>query len=398
MPSFMEDIMATEFLEEQIAELKEKGLYNTIRVLESAVDAQVTIDGKQYLNFTSNNYLGLANHPRLKAAAKHAIDLYGIGPAAVRTIAGTTNLHEALEQKLAQFKRVEATLTLQGGFMANLATIPALVGDGDVIFSDELNHASIIDGCRLSKARVVRYAHNDPADLREKIRTTDYQRGLIITDGVFSMDGDIARLPELVGVAHAFDLMLMVDDAHGEGVLGEGGRGIVDHFGLHGQVDIEVGTMSKAFGVVGGVVAGKQSLIDWLKQRARPLLFSSAMTIPDVAACNEAINLLGESDDLVKRLWANADYLKQKLRAVGFDIGATQTPIVPVIVGEAATAQAFSRALFDEGIFVMPIFYPTVPQGKARLRIMNSAVHQQAQLDRALDSLATIGKRLGVIG
>ncbi|MCC6613949.1 MAG: glycine C-acetyltransferase [Anaerolineae bacterium] len=393
----MENIMATEFLDGQLAELKEKGLYNTIRVLESAVDAQVTIGGRQYLNFTSNNYLGLANHPRLKAAAKHAIDLYGIGPAAVRTIAGTTSLHEDLEHKLAQFKRAEATLTLQGGFLANLATIPALVGDGDLIFSDELNHASIIDGCRLSKARVVRYAHNDPADLREKIRTNEYQRGLIITDGVFSMDGDIARLPELVEVAREFDLMLMVDDAHGEGVLGEGGRGIVDHFGLHGQVDIEIGTMSKAFGVVGGVVAGKQRLIDWLKQRARPLLFSSAMTIPDVAACSEAINVLEESDDLVKRLWANADYLKQNLRAAGFDIGATQTPIVPVIVGEAATAQAFSRALFDEGIFVMPIFYPTVPQGKARLRIMNSAVHQQAQLDRALDCLSAIGKKLGVI-
>ena len=389
--------MATEFLDAQIAELKEKGLYNTIRVLESAVDAQVIIDGKHYLNFTSNNYLGLANHPRLKAAAKHAIDLYGVGPAAVRTIAGTTSLHDALEQKLAQFKRVEATLTFQGGFLANLATIPALVGDGDVIFSDELNHASIIDGCRLTKASVVRYAHNNPADLREKIRTTSYQRGLIISDGVFSMDGDIARLPELVEVAREFDLMLMVDDAHGEGVLGEGGRGIVDHFGLHGQVDVEIGTMSKAFGVVGGVVAGKQRIIDWLKQRARPLLFSSAMTIPDVAACSEAISLLEESDDLVKRLWENADYLKKQLRAAGFNLGATQTPIVPVIVGEAATAQAFSRALFDDGIFVMPIFYPTVPQGKARLRIMNSAVHQQAQLDRAIERLVVTGKQLGVV-
>ncbi|MCL4246852.1 MAG: glycine C-acetyltransferase [Anaerolineae bacterium] len=389
--------MATEFLEAQIAELKDKGLYNTIRVLESAVDAQVTIGGKHYLNFTSNNYLGLANHPRLKAAAKHAIDLYGIGPAAVRTIAGTTQLHEVLEHKLAQFKRVEATLTLQGGFLANLATIPALVGDSDVIFSDELNHASIIDGCRLSKASVVRYAHNDPADLREKIRAATYQRGLIISDGVFSMDGDIARLPELVEVAREFHLMLMVDDAHGEGVLGEGGRGIVDHFGLHGQVDVEIGTMSKAFGVVGGVVAGKQRVIDWLKQRARPLLFSSAMTIPDVAACSEAVTLLEESDELVKRLWQNADYLKEHLHDAGFDLGTTQTPIVPVIVGEAQTAQAFSRALFEDGIFVMPIFYPTVPHGKARLRIMNSAVHQQEHLDRALERIIAIGKQLNVV-
>ncbi|MCA9904914.1 MAG: aminotransferase class I/II-fold pyridoxal phosphate-dependent enzyme, partial [Anaerolineae bacterium] len=290
-----------------------------------------------------------------------------------------------------------ATLTLQGGFLANLATIPALVGDGDVIFSDELNHASIIDGCRLSKASVVRYAHNDPADLRAKIRAATYQRGLIISDGVFSMDGDIARLPELVAVAREFDLMLMVDDAHGEGVLGESGRGIVDHFGLHGQVDVEIGTMSKAFGVVGGVVAGKQSVIDWLKQRARPLLFSSAMTIPDVAACSEAIALLEESDELVKRLWQNADYLKEHLHDAGFDLGATQTPIVPVIVGEAQTAQAFSRALFEDGIFVMPIFYPTVPHGKARLRIMNSAVHQQEHLDRALERIIAIGKQLGVV-
>ena len=298
-------ISKTHYLEEQINELKEQGLFNTIRTIESPMDGRIVIDGKDVLNFCANNYLGLANHPRIKNAAKNAIDKYGVGPGAVRTIAGTMSLHDKLEARLAEFKGVEATLTLQSGFTANLATIPALVGRGDVIFSDQLNHASIIDGCRLSRAKIIAYQHNDANDLQAKIREADesgeYNRRLIITDGVFSMDGDIAPLPALYEVAKEHNILLMVDDAHGEGVLGTGGRGIVDHFNLHGKVDIEIGTMSKAFGVVGGIVAGNQTIIDWIKQRGRPFLFSSAMTVPDVAACLEAVDMLEESEELVER-------------------------------------------------------------------------------------------------
>jgi glycine C-acetyltransferase len=388
----------TQFLENNLAELKQQGLFNDIRILESAVDAYVMIGGQRYLNLTSNNYLGLANHPRLKAAAKHAIDTYGIGPAAVRSIAGTTTLHDQLETRLAAFKHVEAALTFQGGFMANLATIATLTGEGDLIFSDELNHASIIDGCRLSKARVIRYAHNDPEDLEAKIQdNAAFQRGLIITDGVFSMDGDIAPLPALAQVAAKHDnVLLMVDDAHGEGVLGRGGRGIVDHFGLHGVVDLEVGTMSKAFGVVGGMVAGKRVIIDWLKQRARPFLFSSAMTIPDVAACLEAVTVLEESDALVARLWDNARFFKDKLVAAGFNLGRTQSPILPVLIGEAHLTRTFAGRLFDEGIFVMPIVYPTVPLGTSRVRIMNSATHTRDDLSQAAEKFIRVGKSLNI--
>ncbi|MGJ3241022.1 MAG: glycine C-acetyltransferase [Anaerolineae bacterium] len=388
----------TAYLAEQIAELQAEGLYNTIRVIESAMDGHVVIDGKRVINFCANNYLGLANHPRLKQAAKDAIDRYGIGPGAVRTIAGTMSLHQQLEQRLAEFKRVEAVVTLQSGFTANLATIPALVGKGDVIFSDRLNHASIIDGCRLSRAQIVAYAHNDVGDLQRKIaETTEYQRRLIITDGVFSMDGDIAPLPALYDVAQEHGIMLMVDDAHGEGVLGEGGRGIVDHFGLHGKVDVEVGTMSKAFGVVGGIVAGKQVIIDWIKQRGRPFLFSSAMTVPDVAACLEAVEILEHSDELVKRLWDNATFLKNEMQKMGFNTGGTQTPIIPVIIGEAHVAQAFSRRLMDEGVFAMAISFPTVPHGTARIRVMNSAAHTQSDLEEALAAFETVGRALAII-
>src|SRR5690606_10337536 len=294
------------YLAEQLEELKQQGLYNNIRTIETAMDGHIRVDGKDVLNFCANNYLGLCDHPRLREAAKRAIAQYGIGPGAVRTIAGTMTLHNQLEQRLAQFKGAEAVITLQSGFAANLATIPALVGRGDVIFSDQLNHASIIDGCRLSRAQIVAYEHNNVDDLRRRIaETTEYGRRIIISDGVFSMDGDIAPLPELYEVAKEHNILLMVDDAHGEGVLGRGGRGIVDHFGLHGKVDIEVGTMSKAFGVVGGIVAGTQVIIDWLRQRGRPFLFSSAMTVPDVAACLEAVDILEHSDELVQRLWSN---------------------------------------------------------------------------------------------
>jgi glycine C-acetyltransferase len=388
----------TDYLAEQIAALKEQGLFNTIRTIESAMDGHIVVDGKPVLNFCANNYLGLANHPRLREAAKRAIDQYGIGPGAVRTIAGTMSLHIQLEERLAQFKGAEACITLQSGFTANLATIPVLVGKGDVIFSDALNHASIIDGCRLSRAQIVAYEHNDVDDLRRKIaETTEYGRRLIISDGVFSMDGDIAPLPHLYEVAKEHDILLMVDDAHGEGVLGKGGRGIVDHFGLHGKVDIEVGTMSKAFGAVGGIVAGKQVIIDWIRQRGRPFLFSSAMTVPDVAACLEAVEILESSDELVKRLWSNAEFFKNEMRSLGFDVGQSATPIVPVMLGEAPLAQQFSRKLFENGIFAMAIGFPTVPKGKARIRVMNTAAHSQSDLEQSLVAFETVGKELGVI-
>lgn len=388
----------TQYLTEQLDDLKSQGLYNNIRVIDSPMDAHVVIDDKKLINLCANNYLGLANHPRLKNAAKQAIDQYGIGPGAVRTIAGTMSLHEQLEQRLAQFKHAEAVVTLQSGFTANLATIPALVGKDDVIFSDELNHASIIDACRLSRARVVRYKHNDVNDLQRVItETTAYNHRLIVTDGVFSMDGDIAPLPDLVTVAQEHNIMIMVDDAHGEGVLGRGGRGIVDHFDLHGQVDIEVGTMSKAFGAVGGIVAGKQEIIDWIKQRGRPFLFSSAMTVPDVAACLEAVDILENSDELVQKLWSNGKFFQTELEKMGFDTGDSATPIVPVMLGEAETAQAFSKHLFEAGVFAMAIGYPTVPQGKARIRVMNSAVHSNADLEEALSIFETVGKRMNLI-
>jgi glycine C-acetyltransferase len=387
-----------QYLVEQIAELKEQGLFNRIRVVDSPMDGHVIIEGRRVLNFCANNYLGLANHPRLKEAAKKAIDDYGIGPGAVRTIAGTMSLHDRLEKRLAEFKHAEAVITLQSGFTANLATIPALVGKGDVIFSDQLNHASIIDGCRLSRATIVGYAHNDIDDLRKKIaETSEYGRRIIISDGVFSMDGDIAPLPELYEVAKEHDILLMVDDAHGEGVLGHGGRGIVDHFGLHGKIDVEVGTMSKAFGVMGGIVAGKQVIIDWLRQRARPFLFSSAMTVPDVAACLEAVDMLESSEELVERLWSNAKFMKEEMAKMGFNTGKSETPILPVMLGEAPVAQEFSKRLFEEGVFAMAIGFPTVAKGAARIRVMNSAAHTQSDLEEALAAFEKVGKAMGIL-
>ena len=388
----------TSWIETELESLRSQGLLANIRTVESPMDAHIVIDGRRVINLCANNYLGLANHPRLKEAAKRAIDTYGIGPGAVRTIAGTMQLHLDLERRLAEFKHAEAVISLQSGFAANLATIPALMGRGDVIFSDELNHASIIDGCRLSRATIVSFAHADVDDLRRKIaETTEYNRRLIVTDGVFSMDGDIAPLPALQALAEEHDILLMVDDAHGEGVLGKGGRGIVDHFGLHGKVDIEVGTMSKAFGVVGGMVAGPQVIIDWIRQRGRPFLFSSAATVPDVAACLEAIDLLEESDELVQRLWANAELVKHELANMGFDVGHSATPIVPVMLGEAPLAQAFSKALLEAGVFAMAIGFPTVARGKARIRVMNSAAHTPADLEQALAAFQKVGRELEVI-
>jgi len=357
------------------------------------------VDGKRVLNFCSNNYLGLANHPRLLQAAKAAIDKYGIGPGAVRSIAGTMDIHTELERRIAEFKGVEDAITFQSGFNANLATVPALVGKEDVIFSDELNHASIIDGSRLSGAKIVRFAHANADDLAAKVREYQgqYRRGLVITDGVFSMDGDIAPLDKIYEVTSANDLMLMVDDAHGEGVMGKGGRGIVDHFNLHGKVDVEIGTFSKAFGVVGGVVAGRAQVIEWLRQRGRPFLFSSAVTPPDVAATIEGINMLEESTELVDRLWENARYFKACMKEMGFDTGASQTPITPIMLGEAPLAQEFSRELFEAGVFAMAIGFPTVPRGKARIRVMISAAHTREDLDQGLEIFKQVGKKLGVI-
>ena len=394
----MAETAKTAWIEQELQALKEQGLFTQIRTIESPMDGWVTIEGRRALNFCANNYLGLANHPTLRAAAKEAIDRFGVGPGAVRTIAGTMSLHVELEKRLAQFKGVEAAITFQSGFNANLAAIPALVGRDDVIFSDELNHASIIDGCRLSRAEVVRFAHADPNDLRRSIDETDIGgRALIVTDGVFSMDGDIAPLPALYEVAAEYGFLLMVDDAHGEGVLGTGGRGIVDHYGLHGKVDVEIGTMSKAFGVVGGVAAGKGVIVDWLRQRGRPFLFSSAMTVPDVAACLAAVDLLESSTALVDRLWKNAETLKTRLREMGFDTGFSQTPIVPVMLGEAPLAQTFSRRLLEEDVFAMAIGYPTVPKGKARIRVMNTAAHTDDDLEKGLSAFERVGKELGVI-
>jgi glycine C-acetyltransferase len=383
----------------ELNSLKEAGLYNKIRTLESPQGAWLVVDGKRVLNFCSNNYLGLANHPRLVQAAKDAADKYGVGPGAVRTIAGTLDLHLELEKRLAAFKRVDTAITFQSGFAANLATIPALVGKEDVIFSDRLNHASIIDGCRLAKAKIIPYDHCSPESLKEVLdeHRGEYRRALVVTDGVFSMDGDVAPLDEIYQVTRDYDVILMVDDAHGEGVLGEGGRGIVDHFNLHGKVDVEVGTLSKAFGVVGGVVAGNPLVVEWLYQRGRPFLFSSAMTLPDVAACIESVKILEESTELVDRLWKNAEYFKSEMKSLGFDTGVSTTPITPVMLGEAPLAQEFSRKLFEAGVFAMSIGFPTVPQGMARIRVMISAAHSKDDLDQALGIFKKVGEELGVI-
>ena len=385
------------WIDEELQTLKDTGFYNTIPIMDSAQGPSVIINGKPVLNFCANNYLGLANHPRLVQAASEAMQKYGVGPGAVRSIAGTMSLHTELEKRMAAFKRVEAAITLQSGFTANGATIPALVNKEDVIFSDELNHASIIDGSRLSGAKIIRFHHADVDDFEQKVREAQgtYRRALMITDGVFSMDGDYAPLDKLVEVSKKYDIMTMVDDAHGEGVLGDGGRGIVDHFKLHGQVDVEVGTFSKAFGVVGGVVAGNAKIIEWLRQRGRPFLFSSAVTGPDTAACLASIDLLEESTELVDRLWANARFFQEEMRNLGFDTGATQTPITPVMLGDVQLAREFSRKLLDEGIFAGALGFPTVPKGKARIRVMISAAHSQSQLEEALDAFERVGKVLG---
>jgi glycine C-acetyltransferase len=388
-----------DWIQQELNTLKEAGLYNRIRTLSSPQGAWLQVDGKRALNFCSNNYLGLANHPAIVKAAREAIDKYGVGPAAVRSIAGTMELHVHLEERMAKFKGVASAITFQSGFNANLGTIPAIVGKEDGIFSDELNHASIIDGCRLSGAKIVRYSHCSPDDLERALKEnrSSFERALVATDGVFSMDGDVAPLDKIYDVTKNYEAILMVDDAHGEGVLGRGGRGIVDHYHLHGKVDIEVGTMSKAFGVVGGVVAGNPLVVEWLRQRGRPFLFSSAMTVPDTAAVLAALDVLEGSTELVDKLWENTRYFKEEMRKLGFDTGQSTTPITPVMLGEASLAQQFSRDLFEQGVFAMSIGFPTVPRGKARIRVMISAAHEKEDLDQGLEAFTRVGKKLAVI-
>jgi len=393
-----------DFIRQDVAALKEAGLFINLRVMGSPADAWMVVDGKKVLNFCTNNYLGLANHPKMKKAAKMAIEQWGVGPAAVRSIAGTQALHIQLEKRLAEFKGVEDALYVQSGFCANQAAIPTLVGQDrasgaqDAIFSDRLNHASIIDGARLSGAKIIVYEHCDARDAERVIKENmpNFRRGMLITDGVFSMDGDIAPLDELYEVAEKYGVMTMVDDAHGEGVLG-GGKGIVHHFGLQGKFDVEIGTLSKAFGVMGGVIAGKTVAIDYMRQKARPFLFSSAATPPDTAACLAAVDLLEESSDLVDKLWANTGYFKERMAKLGFNTGRSQTPIVPIMLGEAPLAKEFSRKLFENGVFAMALGFPTVPKGQARIRVMNTAAHSREDLDTGLAAFEKVGRELGVI-
>jgi len=389
-----------DWVREEIEELKRAGRYIPIRVLQSAQGAWVKIDGVEMLNMCSNNYLGLANHPEVRKAAIEAIEEFGVGAGAVRSIAGTNELHIKLEEKLAEFKGMEASLVLQGGLLANLGTIPVLVGKEDVVFSEELNHASIIDGVRLSKAKKVIYRHIDMEDLEKQLKEhrKDGKKALIITDGVFSMDGDIAPLPEIAELGEKYDAMVYVDDAHGEGVLGSHGRGIVDHFHLHGKVDVEMGTLSKAIGVMGGFVSGIEELIDLLKQRCRPFLFSSALNPGDTAAAIKAIEILERDDSLVKKLWDNAAFLKKGLQDIGYDTGQSKTPITPVMIGDEKKTVELSKLLYsEERVFASPIVYPTVPLGTARIRLMPSAVHTKEDLKYAIDAFERAGRKLGII-
>jgi glycine C-acetyltransferase len=390
---------ALSFVDAELAGLHEQNLYNNIRTLEGEQGAWVVIAGRRMLNLCSNNYLGLAANTRLKEAAKQAIDDFGVGPGAVRSIAGTMSIHTQLERELARFKKAEATLVFQSGFNANLGAIPVLVGRDDVIYSDELNHASIIDGCRLSRAEIKAYPHLDMPALEELLKAdaTRPGRKLIITDGVFSMDGDLGNLPAVADLAEKYGCVSMVDDAHGEGVLGSHGRGIVDHYGLHGRFDVEVGTLSKAFGCVGGFVAGPANLIDLLRQRGRPFLFSSSLTPSEAAANLQAIHILEGSDKLVVQLWENARYFQEAMRKLGFDTGRTQTPITPVMVGDAGKARDFAKALQEASIFAMAIGFPTVAKGRARIRVMLSAAHSRADLDFALGVFGRLGREMGIV-
>lgn len=388
------------FLEKNLHELKDNGLYNEIDVIEGPNGAEIKVNGKQLINMSSNNYLGFANDQRLKAKANEATETYGVGAGAVRTINGTQTIHEELEAKIAEFKHTEAAVAFQSGFNCNMGAISAVMNKNDAILSDELNHASIIDGCRLSGAKVIRVKHQDIDDLRAKakeaVESGLYEKIMYITDGVFSMDGDVAKLPELIEVAEEFDLITYVDDAHGSGVMGKG-AGTVKHFGLQDKIDFQMGTLSKAVGVVGGYVAGSQNLIDWLKVRARPFLFSTSLTPGAAAACIEAIDIMSNSTDEHDRLWDNGRYLKEGLKNLGFNIGNSDTPITPCIIGEEKLTQTFSKRLTEEGVYCKSIVFPTVPRGTGRVRNMPSAAHTKDQLDTVLKIYEKVGKELNVI-
>ena len=389
-----------QFLDENLAELKEAGLYNEIDPVEGPNGAVIKVGGKELINLSSNNYLGLATDEDLKVLAKDATDKYGVGAGAVRTINGTLDLHVALEEKIAEFKGTEAAISYQSGFNCNMAAISAVMNKNDAILSDELNHASIIDGCRLSGAKIIRVNHQDMDDLRAKAKEAtesgQYGKVMYITDGVFSMDGNVAKLPEIVEIAKEFDLITYVDDAHGSGVMGKG-KGTVKHFGLEKEIDMQMGTLSKAVGVVGGYVAGKQNLIDWLKVRSRPFPFSTAVTPADASAIIGALQKIIDSTELHDKLWENGRYLKEGLKKLGFDIGKSETPITPCIIGEEKLAQQFSKRLMEEGVYAKAIVFPTVPRGTGRVRNMPTAAHTKEMLDDALAIYEKVGKELGIL-
>ncbi len=388
-----------QFLKDEIEQLKKDGVYRKLPILEGPDEAGIILNGKKVINLSSNNYLGFANHPRLKDGAKKMIDKYGAGSGAVRTIIGNMDIHEELEKLLAEFKREEAAFIYQSGFNCNAGTIQAITGKGDLIISDELNHASIIDGTRLSKADRAIYKHSDMDSLEAvlKEKRGDAKNVLIITDGVFSMDGDIAPLPDIVNLAEKYECMTYVDDAHGSGVLGESGRGTVDHFNLHGRVDFSIGTLSKAIGVIGGYVAGSKTMYEWLIHRARPVLFSTSLMPAAVGAITESIKMLMESTEYTDRLWDNAKYFKEKLGALGFNTGHSETPITPVIIGDEAKTMEFSRKLLENGVFVSGIVFPTVPKGTGRVRCMVTAGHTKDQLDQAVEAFKKTGEQMGLL-
>ena len=387
------------YLTEELEKLREQKLYQKLRVLETGQVPVARFDGKEVINLSSNNYLGLTTHPRLKQRALEAIEKFGVGSGAVRTIAGTMTLHMELEEKIAKFKHVEASVVFQSGFTANAGTVQAILGRDDVIVSDELNHASIIDGCRLSRAEIKVFPHKDVEACEKTLKELGGRkcRKLLITDGVFSMDGDIAPLPQLVALAEKYGCVMMVDDAHASGVLGRNGRGTVDHYNLHGRVDVQVGTLSKAIGALGGYVCSTRNTIEFLYHRARPFLFSTSHPPSVAATCIAAFEVLEEQPQLTEQLWANTRFFKQGLKRLGFNTGVSETPITPVIVGEAAVAHEFSRELFSAGVFAQSIGYPTVPHGKARIRTIVTATHTQGELSRALEILEKVGKKLRII-
>ena len=392
------------FLTDQLNELKQKGTYFRLRVLEDEQAAVCTFDGKKVINLASNNYLGLTTHPKLREAALEATKKYGVGSGAVRTIAGTMSLHMELEEKIARFKNVEACVVFQSGFTANAGTVSAILGKDDFIISDELNHASIIDGCRLSRAKILVFRHKDMAHAEEQLASVKDLPGkkLLITDGVFSMDGDIGPLPGLCDLAEKYGAMMMVDDAHASGVLGRQGRGTVDHFNQHGRVDIQVGTLSKAIGALGGYVCGTRDLIDFLYHRGRPFLFSTSHPPSVAATCIAAFDVLQTEPQWMEQLWENTKYFKKELGLLGFNIGglntpASETPITPIIIGDGKTTMEFSRELFKQGVLGTGIAFPTVPEGKARIRTIMTATHTREQLDEALTVLEKVGKKMAII-